>query len=88
MITHVAIRYQGKVYSLPPPNRHHDMIRLIVAETGIKYVDARDDDQGFLIDGETYCRRRAALRIACAVGQLKPGCMGAKLGRLYSEDVW
>ncbi len=26
MITHVAIRFQGKVYSLPAPNRHHDVI--------------------------------------------------------------
>jgi hypothetical protein len=61
VITHVAIRFQGKVWSLPPPNRHHDVIRLIVKETGVKYVDARDDDQGFLIDGETYCRRNPAL---------------------------
>ena len=88
MITHVAIRFQGKVWSLPAPNRHHDVIRLIVAETGIKTVDARDDDQGFLIDGEQYARRRPALFHAERCNQLKPGCMGARLGALFSEDVW
>lgn len=88
MITHVAIRFQGKVYSLPPPNRHHDVIRLIVNETGVKYVDARDDDQGFLDEVGNFCRRKPALRIATECGQLKPGALGPKLGELYSEDVW
>jgi hypothetical protein len=88
MITHVAIRFQGKVYSLPPPNRHDHVIRLIVEQTGVKTVDAHGDDQGFLIDGETYCRRKPALRHASERGQLKPGGMGERLGELYSEDVW
>lgn len=88
MITHVAIRFQGETYSLPKPNRHHDVIRLIVEKTGAKYVDAREDDQGFLIDGERYCRRKPALRVALQCGQCQPGCLGAKLGKLFSEDVW
>jgi hypothetical protein len=88
VITHVAIRFQGKIWSLPAPNRHHDVIRHIVEQTGAKYVDARDDDQGFLVDGKVWCRRKPALRIARACGQLKPGGMGEKLGELYSEDVW
>ena len=87
-ITHVAIRFQDKIWSLPAPNRHNDIIRLIVQETGVKYVDARDDDQCFLIDGQLWARRKPALRIARAAGQLKPGCLGEKLGALYSEDVW
>lgn len=88
MITHVAIRFQGKIYSLPAPNRHHDVIRMIVEQTGAKTVDAREDDQGFLADGVGYCRRKPALRIARECGQLKPGGMGEKLGKLFSEDVW
>ena len=88
MITHVAIRFQGEVWSLPAPNRHNDAIRLIREQTGVQYVDARDDDQGFLIDGETWCRRAPALRIAEKCGQLKPDGMGKRLGKLYSEDVW
>lgn len=88
MITHVAIRFQGETYSLPAPNRHNDVIRMIVAQTGAKTVDAREDDQGFLIDGEQYARRKPALRHALQTGQCKPESLGAKLGKLYSEDVW
>lgn len=87
MITHVAIRFQDKIYSLPPPNRHHNVIWLIARETGVKTVNARDDDQGFLIDGETFVRRRPALLIAKENDQLLPGRSGT-YGRLYSEDVW
>ncbi len=88
MITHVAIRFQGRVWSLASPNRHHDVIRFIVDRTGVESVDVREDDQGFLIDGETYCRRKPALRHAQACGQLKPDTLGLKLGKLFSEDVW
>lgn len=88
MITHVAIRFQGKIYSLPAPNRHHDVIRLIVEQTGVKTVDTREDDQGFLANGVEYCRRKPALRIALQCGQCAPDCLGARLGKLYSEDVW
>jgi len=87
-ITHVAIRWQGKVYSLPAPNRHHDVIRLIVETTGATHVDARDDDQGFLDATGRYLRRAPALISAMINSQLFPGCLGMKLGRLYSEDVW
>lgn len=87
-ITHVAIRFQGKTHSLPAPNRHHDVIRMIVETTGVSHVDAREDDQGFLLDGELYCRRKPALRVALANGQCSPDALGAKLGKLFSEDLW
>jgi hypothetical protein len=88
VITHVAIRFQGKIWSLSAPKRHHDVIRLIVEQTGVSTVEAREDDQGFLIDGEQYARRKPALRHALETGQCKPDCLGAKLGKLFSEDVW
>jgi hypothetical protein len=87
-ITHVAIRFCGQIYSLPAPNRHHDVIRMIAAQTGVGSVDAREDDQGFLLDGERYCRRKPALRLALQNGQCKPDSLGAKLGKLFSEDLW
>lgn len=34
LITHVAIRYKNKIYSLPKPNRHFHLINLIHKETG------------------------------------------------------
>jgi len=88
VITHVAIRFQGKTYSLPAPNRHHDVIRMIAEQTGAKTVQVPVDDRGFLIDGERYARRKPALAHALQTGQCKPDALGAKLGELYSEDVW
>jgi hypothetical protein len=87
MITHVAIRFQGQIYSLPAPNRHHDVIRLIAQATGVDHVDARDDDQGFLDNEGRYLRRKPALRVAKECGQLRTdrGVIGNKL---YSENLW
>jgi hypothetical protein len=87
-ITHVAIRFNGVIYSLPAPNRHHDVIRYIAETTGVETVDARDDDQGFLDESGRYLTRRQALRVAQQEKQLLERAMGPKLGRLYSEDVW
>ena len=91
-ITHVAIRFNGQIYSLPAPNRHHDVIRHIVTSTAstdnpITHVDARDDDQGFLDSAGRYLNRRQALRIAQKSGQLRPD-RPIYYGKLYSENVW
>jgi len=88
MITHVAIRFNGVIYSLPKPNRHHHVIRHIVETTDSKTVDAHGDDQGFLDDNGVYHTRESALKIAILSGQIKPDALGIKLGELYSEDVW
>lgn len=87
-ITHVAIRFKEVIYSLPKPNRHHNVIRHIIETTGVKFVNAREDDQEFLVDGVKYCKRRPALSIALRNGQCKSDCLGAKLGMLFSEDIW
>jgi hypothetical protein len=86
-LTHVAIRFEGVVYSLPAPNRHHHVIRDIAERLGIAYVDARDEDQGFLDQSGRFLNRTDALVSALAFGQVKDP---AKIigGRLYSEDVW
>lgn len=87
-ITHVAIRFQGKVWSLPAPNRHHHVIRLIIdTDPTVKYVDAHDDDQGFLDADGRYLNRRQALYSAQKNNQIKPGTI-IRLGMLFSEDVW
>jgi hypothetical protein len=87
MITHVAIRFQGVLYSLPSPNRHHDVIRFIVERLGVKHVDARDEDQGFLDDQGRYLTRRRALVVARESGQLWPD-RPILHGMLFSENVW
>lgn len=89
MITHVAIRFDGKTYSLPRPNRHHDVIRLIAEETGAKTVDAHGDDQGFLDEQGTYYRRGQALRHALEHNQIKDSkVLNLHLNMLFSEDLW
>ena len=84
-ITHVAIRFQGTVYSLPPPNRHHHIIRLIVDTTGVPSVD--NDEQGFLDATGRFLSRRQALVSARLHGQLKDPD-NIRAGRLFSEDLW
>jgi len=84
-LTHVAIRFRGIVYSLPAPNRHHDVIRKILRETDATYVC--NDEQGFLDENGTFLNRRQALVSAELLGQLKPGTV-IRAGQLFSEDVW
>jgi hypothetical protein len=86
-ITHVAIRFQGRVFSLPSPNRHHDIIRLIVEETGVKSVDTDEDDEGFLDASGRYLNRKQALVSAKLHGQIKDESK-VRARMLTSEDVW
>ena len=87
MITAVAIRFRGKVWSLPAPARHHHVIELIVKETGVDHVQAPEDDQGFLDDRGIYYRRRPALAHALRCEQVKDPSKVLH-GKLFSEDVW
>lgn len=87
MITHVAIRFKGTVYSLPKPNRHHNVIHHIVETTGEKFVDAYGENQGFLDDQGRYLTRRQALIVARKAGQLLPHREVVQ-EMLFSENVW
>lgn len=79
-ITHVAIKYRGRIYSLPAPNRHHHVIRMI---GGIKGPDT----QGFLDNDGVFLDRKKALAVALAAGQVKDPS-DIRAGQLFSEDVW
>lgn len=83
-ITHSAIQFGGKLYSLPAPARHHDVIRLIADENRIGINGP--DIQGFLDSNGHFVNRTDALLIALKVGQvLDPAQTGREL---YSEDLW
>jgi hypothetical protein len=84
-ITHVAVRFQEKVYSLPEPNRHHDVIILIAKETGVSYVDSKGEDQGFLDSSGRYLNRKQALLNARLHNQIKGTIIH---NELYSENLW
>jgi hypothetical protein len=86
-ITHVAVRFAGRIFSLPRPNRHHHVIWKIVEETGAETVDSRDEDQGFLDESGRYLTRKQALVNALLNKQVKDESE-IRLGQLYSEDVW
>jgi hypothetical protein len=83
MITGVAIKKDGVVYSLPKPNRHHDVIRMMIRDYE---VAPHSGEQGFIDNlGDFYLRKPAKL-IAILNNQLI-----ARAGNdeeLFSEDVW
>lgn len=86
MLTGVAIRFQGKIWTLPKPNRHHDVIRLIIAETGVTHVDVDHQwDQGFVDETGRYYHRKAAWVHA----ELNDQLIRKPTGNVFtSEDVW
>ena len=87
MLTHVAIRFQGKVWALPASDRHHHVIRHIAEQAKVDHVDSCDDNQGFLDESGTYYDRRDALQHALRHEQVKkPGQIRGN--ELFSEDVW
>ena len=82
-IVGVAIKYNGTVYMLPKPNRHHHVIRMI---GGIRGADT----QGFYdFRGDFLDRKQAYIR-AIATGQLKrdPSPLKYQGDQLFSEDLW
>lgn len=85
-ITHVAIQYAGKTYSLPAPNRHHNVIRMIAAENGVGVKGP--DIQGFLDESGEFLNRRIAFTLATANGQINRRPGGYAGPDLYSEDLW
>lgn len=89
MITHVAIRWDGRIWSLPRPYRHHHVIETISRLTGAKYIDCRDDnqDQGFLDDTGRYVNRVDGLAEALKNKQVKDE-NDIRHGMLFSEDLW
>ena len=82
-ISQVAVRFAGITYSLPAPNRHHHILRIIHAEHRKTWPNV----QGFLDNRGKFLRRNAAARVALAAGQvLDLTCVQPH--RLFSEDLW
>ena len=85
-ITHVAISYAGRIWSLPAPNRHYHVIRLIAKETGSGLYGP--NCQGFLTEDGTYLDCLSARWIAESTGQFKRAAGGSQSPYLSSEDLW
>jgi hypothetical protein len=85
MIAAAAIRKGDRVYTLPPPARHHDIIRLIAEETAERPAVTEQDTQGFVTNEGRFVNRRQAVLVAIRAGQIeRPKWPGG----LYSEDLW
>lgn len=84
-ITHVAIRYRGETYSLPEPNRHNNVIRLIADTLKIDRIDLHEE--GFLDESGAFLDRRQALAAALFYNQVKDPT-DIRAGQLFSEDLW
>lgn len=86
-LTHVAIRFEGKVWSLPRPYRHHHIIGMIRhLDPTVESVNCRDEDQGFLDASGRYLTRKQAQISAGVNDQIKNGKIIG--GVLTSEDLW
>jgi hypothetical protein len=81
-IIRAAIMLDGRVWHLPPPKRHHDVISKIFLTGG----EPGRGVQGFLTSDERFVDRVEGLRIASDAGQIveKHG----NPDELFSEDMW
>lgn len=86
-ITHVAIRFEGMIYSLPAPNRHHDVIMHLSNTLNVSYIDVFEDDKGFLDASGQYLTRKQAYYWAKDNNQIL-NLKKAMPGHLTSEDLW
>jgi len=83
-IVGAAVQWQGLVFCLPPPKRHHDILHLM---TAIGLPKIAHQEQGFLTNTGRYVNRLDALEIAKAAGQ-NPKMANAPYLGLFSEDLW
>lgn len=87
-ITHVAIIWDDKCYSLPKPLRHGNVIRAKSLLDGDKDVPYDKDIQGFLDSSGAFLDRYQAYKRVMEIGQHIVDQTQLRGGRLFSEDVW
>lgn len=82
-IVGVAIIYNNVLYTLPAPNRHHNVIRLIGGIYG-------PSKEGFIDNEGNFLNRTEAMLLAEKNMQLnrRVGSEYYQGPELYSEDLW
>lgn len=78
-----AILYDGIIYFVDRPGRHHNVAHLMY-ESGMDTIT--QCEQGFLTSAGRYANRRAACVIAERAGQILQKTPPKDY--LFSEDVW
>jgi hypothetical protein len=81
-ITHSAARVGDRIWSLPAPNRHHHVFRVMQSEG---FTAWGTEDTGFLTDTGRYVDRAEGAALALASGQVEKLYAPPDL---YSEDLW
>ncbi len=84
-IEKAAILFQGRVYSVFPPGRHHDVVKAII-EQNPSVTRVMPNVQGFVTSNGRFVQRDEACVIATKADQIKVKTNPAHL--LFSEDVW
>lgn len=79
----VMTLHDKKVYT----GRRHGEILLAMKEAGVERLDCARAEQGFVTECGRFVRRKPALRIALAAGQLMSES-DLKGSILTSEDLW
>lgn len=80
----VAIREAAGIWILPPPARHHDVIReMVTCGVGKPAISAAE--QGFLLEDGTFVDRKTAAEFAVDSGQVENLIAPPSL---FSEDLW
>ncbi len=83
-ITHVAIKCDIGTFSLPSPNRHHNVLHQFLP------FYEEDVSEGFLCEDGLFYTRTEAMKIAEESGQLNRlvGDQYYQGPCLFSEDLW
>lgn len=76
--------YDGQVYSLPPPNRHHNIISFMHYTLG--HPRPIKGPQGFVLEDGRFVDRIEGKEIAIRHNQILPG--EGYRRQLFSEDMW
>lgn len=77
-----AIKHKGKVYSMPRPYRHCDIVNFICEELNTNFVGSKG--QGFITSTGKFVDRKEAEKIARESLQINK-MIGSVL---TSEDLW
>lgn len=85
-IVGVASKAYGKLYQLPKPNRHHDLLDIMYEERN-RAEQVYADEEGFITSTGRYVTREEGLVIAQTAGQILSERHNHPT-ELYSESVW
>lgn len=83
-IVAAAVRFECQTFSLLPPARHGEVLRLMFTVFGDEYIGK--EEQGFVTSHHRFVDRDTGKHIARQAGQLLPSA--SKISHLFSEDIW